>query len=204
MKKYMLSAALSCLMLGFVTKADAAKGTVNTNNSTTADITHAAPQSQSSIPAGLCDTTAYCFQKEQCNDTNCQNAIVACHMLSETKFNTMVASYSVPPMCLGSYSAGYFRSLISSMNCTANDHISFTDVSGSIVFSVVTGTPYSSGTGRYSVAFFAGVLRQYAPSNNDMFVFYRVKDAFGNQSVGMKLLIGNSEVFYSDMTEVYP
>jgi hypothetical protein len=201
MKKYMLCAALSCLMPGFGSEANAAHAASKTEASKVAEAFEIPVMND---PLESCDTTAYCFQKDQCNDTNCQNAIVACHQLTELEFNTMLGYYAATPHFLGAHSVSSIRSLVNGLECAANDHISFNDASGQITFTVVTGTPFSSGTGRYSAAFLRGVLRLYNPASSDVFKFYRVKDAYGHQSVGMKLVKNGVDVYFSDMTDVYP
>lgn len=156
-------------------------------------------------PIEYCDSTAHCFQQSQCDDSSCQNEVVLCHQICEATFNTMASAYGTPYVYLGSYSVGNIKSMLNTISCTAGDYISYMETAGTISLSPSSGafTTSSSG-GRYSIAFLKGVIRQYKPGNSDVFRFYKIKDANGVESIGLKLTKDNVDVFFSDVSGMYP
>jgi hypothetical protein len=180
------------------------EGNTTGSDSTEAQALLSAPDTNNLavVQAGDCDTSDMCFKDQQCQDTACQNMIVACHSITEAEFNTMTQAYHDPIVKIGEYTIGTLNALMTGLNCANGDHLGYSDATGTIVLSKVAGK-ISTLKGKFSLAFLRGMIRQNHAASTDKLEFYKgTKDT--GETLCLRLNKGGTIVFWSDLSEIYP
>lgn len=157
------------------------------------------------IPMDTLGGGTNCMSNLNCNNTGCQDSIVSLHSIPRARFDSMTASYGTPAS-FTSYTVAQINTMMSGLNCTQGDCLSYTNLTGSTPLVIAPWVTGSTATidGKISIAFINGVKRLYSLTNNDVLEFYKAKNAANTLTVCMRAIRRGTAVFWSDHSNIYP
>ncbi len=146
-----------------------------------------------------------CFDAENCNDPDCQEAILAAHEITSTAFNTMVTAYfgtNPVPSPKVIYGSDLYE-MVGDVDCDSNRIVyvipatvnTQQDISISVVSGYAALTPLT-----YSIALFRGMLLKLP----DEIHFYKAKNASGMPRLAYKIIKASSVIGIGNLSDAYP
>ena len=150
-----------------------------------------------------------CYQDINCENAECQDKIVDRHDLKTADaFNAMVSAFKEPMLPSKEYSRKEIEALIDALDCTQGHHIEFDakKQDNSTNNDIELYRVEHAIAGKYSIAFFKGVIRKYGSTDRskDTFHFYKAKDAKG-VTIAVKFHVdGKGDVYFADLVGLYP
>lgn len=146
-----------------------------------------------------------CEADANCMNEDCQDVIVEKHNLhSEQNFIEMVERYHTPMYPGQPYRKSQIDDLLDGLDCTQGDYIKFNADDTGDNSDIVLSKFMHAIHGKYSVAFFKGLIRQFNPADDDLFLFFKAKDSSNNLTMAMKLNVSGTDVYFGDLVGLYP
>ncbi|KAA5536901.1 hypothetical protein F0919_04305 [Taibaiella lutea] len=154
-----------------------------------------------------------CFEAMNCLKQECQQKIVDRHCITKEMFDTMIGAFgdktpTLPhPLAPKTYTRLEIEKMMEPLDCTAGHFIEFTanDNERTSNNDIVLGNEKDVAKGRYSLAFFKGIIAKYGVDDNDKFHFYKAIDSDGNVTLAVKFNAGGTgDVYFADLVGLYP
>lgn len=224
MKRFTLKAAPVILLLGagvwlFSGCGGSSQPGKGNPSDTTASAEHKHKHGNGSGDGDGCNCDTTCYTAINCNNTTCQDFIVARHNIRAADFKSRISTEDPTPT---NYFVADIKKMMDQLNCEMGDYIGYTVSGDSMVlypvpmeFEAATLAKHKSkktppggvGEGKISLAFFTGWFRMHKSTDNDIVAVYLLnnpEEAAADQSAGLELLRNRLPIAFSDMTYEYP
>lgn len=156
-----------------------------------------------------------CYSKENCEIDECERKILRVHLIDSIEFNICVDSfiqvYRPVKLDRTGYIVDDIRAIISDLSCTKGHYVGFSKYTEDDRITLGGFKPRSSSIhpftepeihGRYSIAFFNGLIDSFGLKPNDTLVFFKaIKNS--RPTVALRFNVSGKE-YYADLSQYYP